>query len=282
MRQNGAQRHTRDGRSAHAETRTTRKKRTRTSRRVEDGDAQFRHAIHGDVIDSRPRPCNGSTRLGHIGLLHLVRTQQDGVRVRGVLSLETDIVLGLVKAGQSLGTDLVETLDLVHAQLVVERRRVPHVGVASVFDTDRSDLLFLLLQDIGHGLTTTQNGGVRDTIGELGGIGIDGRRHHSQSAGATAAKLSAVHHGNGRQRGGGGRRDKGRDHIGNSQPSGQSEQRAYHDVVVVVVVDVSSVVKRGFSSIVLFVVTDGGWCCQIPTYFCGGRDGGMYGCLPGR
>lgn len=89
-----------------------------------------RHVLCMDV------PRNGSDSGRNIILLKLVRTQQNGVGVGGLVVTGSDVVAVLLESSQTNGRDLVESLDLVLSLFVVVEVTVGLPFSTSVFDFD--------------------------------------------------------------------------------------------------------------------------------------------------
>ena len=69
---------------------------------VEDGDAQLGHANDGDVVRAGTTSRDGTDTDINLGLLQLVRAEEDGVRVEGIPLRRLDFVLFLGELLQTL------------------------------------------------------------------------------------------------------------------------------------------------------------------------------------
>mmetsp|Transcript_2561 Transcript_2561/g.6955 ORF Transcript_2561/g.6955 Transcript_2561/m.6955 type:complete len:254 (-) Transcript_2561:49-810(-) len=135
--------------------------------RVEHRDAQFGHASHRDVVRTSSTPSNGTHGLRHVLLLQFVGAQQDGMRIGGLLVVDTDVVLVLREFGKSDGRNLVECLDLVLSHLVIFNIAVRLPLPASVLDLD-----------IHHGA----NGNVASAGHDAGSVRCCRRRRREHAA----------------------------------------------------------------------------------------------------
>ena len=72
------------------------------TRSVEDRDAQLGHADDGDVVSAGAASGDGTDTDIDLGLLQLVRAEEDGVRVEGIPLRGLDLVLFLGELLQTL------------------------------------------------------------------------------------------------------------------------------------------------------------------------------------